>query len=63
MKGHGLLNLTEKSTHSNLNHDLAEQAFVARALQSREQAKQQNDYYSAEYVLDELQSLLTKANS
>ena len=58
-----MLNLTEKSTSSDVNQDLTEQAFVARALLSREQAKQHNEYYSAEYVLNELQNILAKKKS
>ena len=58
-----MLNLTEKSTPSNVNHDLTEQAFVARALLSLEQAKQNSEYYSAEAVLHELQDMLLKVNA
>lgn len=58
-----MLKHTEKYTPSDLRPNSNEQAFVARALQSREQAKQQNEYYSAEFVLNELRSLLAKAGS
>lgn len=54
---------TTKPLRTNIKLHLNQQKFIARALQSHEQAKHTKEYCSAEYVLSELQNLLTKVNT
>jgi hypothetical protein len=42
---------------------LSQQAFVARGMASREEARKTNQYYSAESVIGDLKNLLNKAKA
>ncbi len=61
--GETLSNFVEESLRINIERRLHNQAFIARGLASRDQAKKTQSYHSAEDVLAELTAMLAKAKS
>ena len=59
--GETLSSFVEESLRANIERHLHNQAFIARGLASRDEAKANQEYYSAESVLDELTDMLKKA--
>ena len=60
-EGETLSSFVEESLRANIERRLHNQAFIARGLASRNEAKANQEYYSAESVLDELSDMLKKA--
>ena len=60
-EGETLSSFVEESLRANIERRLHNQAFIARGLASRDEAKANQEYYSAESVLDELTDMLKKA--
>ena len=56
-----LSSFVEESLRVNIERRLHNQAFIARGIASRDEAKANQEYYSAESVLDELSDMLKKA--
>lgn len=56
-----LSSFVEESLRANIERRLHNQAFIARGLVSRDEAKASQEYYSAESVLAELGEMLKKA--
>lgn len=61
LEGETLSSFVEQSLKDKIQQRLTQQAFIARGLASRDEAKQTNEYYSDEQVLGELQDMLTQA--
>ena len=59
--GETLSSFVEESLRANIERRLHSQAFIARGLASRDEAKISQEYYSAESVLAELGEMLKKA--
>jgi predicted transcriptional regulator len=59
--GETLSSFLEESLRSNIERRLHQQAFIARGLASRDEAKAAQEYYSAESVMAELADMLKKA--
>jgi predicted transcriptional regulator len=53
-----LSSFVEESLRANIERRLHNQAFIARGLASRDEAKRTQEYYSAESVLAELDDIL-----
>ena len=53
-----LSSFVEESLRANIEKRLHNQAFIARGLASRDEAKRTREYYSAESVLAELDDML-----
>lgn len=53
-----LSSFVEESLRANIEKRLHHEAFIARALASRDEAKRTGEYYSAESVLAELDDML-----
>lgn len=62
-EGETLSSFIEEALRANLERRVHLQAFIARGMASREQAIQQQTYYSAENVLSELSEMLKKASA
>jgi hypothetical protein len=60
-EGETLSSFVEEALRSNIARRQHEQTFIARGMLSREQALQNQEYYSAESVLAELSDMLNKA--
>ena len=58
-----LSSFVEESLRANIARRLHNQAFIARGLASRDEAKKTQEYYSAESVLSELDEILVKAQN
>ncbi len=58
-----LSSFVEESLRANIARRLHNQAFIARGLASRDEAKKTQEYYSAESVLSELDEILDKAQN
>ena len=56
-----LSSFVEESIRTNIEKRIHNQAFIARGLASRDEAKRTGDYYSAESVLSDLSEMLEKA--
>ena len=56
-----LSSFVEESLKANIERRLHNQAFIARGLVARDEAKTTQEYYSAESVLAELTNMLNKA--
>ena len=56
-----LSSFVEESLRANIERRLHSQAFIARGIASRDEAKISQEYYSAESVLAELPEMLKKA--
>ena len=56
-----LSSFVEESLRANIHKRKHQQAFIARGLASRDDAKQTGEYYSADSVLAELDSMLQQA--
>ena len=56
--GETLSSFVEESLKANIERRLHNQAFIARGLASRDEAKRTGEYYSAESVLAELDDIL-----
>jgi hypothetical protein len=61
LEGETLSSFLEESLRSNIERRLHQQAFMARGLASRDEAKDKQEYYSAQSVIDELTETLKKA--
>jgi predicted transcriptional regulator len=59
--GETLSSFVEESLRNNIERRLHNQAFIARGLASRDEAKISQEYYSAESVLAELGEMLKQA--
>lgn len=59
--GETLSSFVEESLRSNIERRLHQQAFIARGLASREDAKATQEYFSADNVMAELADMLKKA--
>lgn len=60
-EGETLSGFLEQSVIAEIRQRQQQQAFIERGLASRAKAQQSGDYYSAETINDELQSLLAVA--
>ena len=60
-EGETLSSFVEESLRNNIERRLHQQTFIARGIASRDEAKANQEYYSAENVLDELTDMLKKA--
>lgn len=58
--GETLSSFVEESLRANIERRLHNQAFIARGLASRDEAKKSQEYYSADSVLAELADILKK---
>ena len=56
-----LSSFVEESLRANIEKRLHQQAFIARGLTARDEAKASQEYYSAQSVLGELAEMLKKA--
>ena len=59
--GETLSSFVEESLRNNIERRLHNLAFIARGLASRDEAKANQEYYSAESVLDELGDMFKQA--
>ncbi len=59
--GETLSSFVEESLRTNIERRLHNQAFIARGIKSRDEAKLNQEYYSAESVMAELGEMLNKA--
>lgn len=57
-EGETLSSFMEEALRTNIMRRQHQQAFIARGLESAASARQNQEYYSAENVLDELQTML-----
>lgn len=60
-EGETLTSFMEESLKAGIQHRKTRQEFIARGLASRDEAKRTGEYYSAEDVFDELQTMLNVA--
>ena len=58
LSGETLSSFAEESIRANIERRIHNQAFIARGLASRDEAKRTGEYYSAESVLAELDDVL-----
>ncbi len=58
-----LSSFVEESLRTNIERRLHQQAFIARGLASRDEAKRTGKYHSADAVLAELTEMLAKAKA
>jgi hypothetical protein len=63
LEGETLSGFVEQSLRDKIQQRLSQQAFVARGMASREDARKTNQYYSAESVIGDLKNLLNKAKA
>ncbi len=63
LEGETLSAFVEQSLRDKIQQRLSQQAFVARGMTSREEARKSNQYYSAESVIGDLKNLLNKAKA
>jgi len=59
--GETLSSFVEESLRNNIERRLHNQAFIARGLASRDEAKISQEYYAADDVLAELSAMLKQA--
>jgi predicted transcriptional regulator len=59
--GETLSSFVEESLRNNIERRLHSQAFIARGLASRDEAKISQEYYTADDVLAELSAMLKQA--
>lgn len=59
-EGETLSSFVEEALKANILRRQHQQAFIARGLASADIARQNQEYYSAETVLDELQTMLNE---
>ncbi len=59
--GETLSSFIEESLRSNIERRLHQQAFIARGIASRDEAKANQEYYPADSVIAELAGMLKKA--
>lgn len=62
-EGETLSSFVEQSLRINIDHRRAQQAFIARGLTSRDEAKRTGEYFPAEEVLRELEESHAKART
>jgi len=63
LKGETLSSFIEQSLRANIEHRQWQAEFVARGLASRDEARKTNEYFAAEEVLQELDDMLSRAES
>ncbi|MBL8505412.1 MAG: prevent-host-death protein [Methylobacillus glycogenes] len=61
LEGETLSSFLEESLRNNIERRLHQQAFIARGLASRDEARAIQEYYSANSVMNELTEILNKA--
>lgn len=61
--GETLSSFVEQSLKDKIQQRLAQQAFIARGLASRDEASKTGEYYAADNVLGELKSMLADAKT
>lgn len=62
-EGESLSSFIEQSLRANIERRLLQQAFLARGLAAREQARQTGEYFDAQDVLAELDQRLAQAEA
>jgi len=62
-EGETLSGFVEQSLRISIDHRRAQQAFIARGLASRDEAKRTGDYFAADEVLLELDEMLARTKS
>lgn len=62
-EGETLSSFVEQSLRANIEHRRAQQAFLARGLTARDEARRTGAYIPAEEVLSELDGMLARAES
>ncbi len=62
-EGESLSSFVEQSIRSNIARRQSRQAFIARGLASRDEAKRSGEYFSAQDVLGELDDMLAATES
>ncbi len=60
-EGETLSSFVEESLKANIERRIHQQAFIARGITSRDEAKETQEYYSADTVINELKDMLKKA--
>ena len=60
-EGETLSSFMEESLRTGIQHRKIQQEFIARGLASRDEAQRTGEYFSAEAVFDELNTMLTQA--
>ena len=60
-KGESLSSFVEQSLRANITRRQLQQEFIARGLTARDKARRTGEYFMAEDVLDELDSMLSAA--
>lgn len=60
-EGESLSSFMEESLKAGIQHRKAKKEFIARGLNSREEAKRTGEYFSADTVFDELKTMLHDA--
>ena len=60
-EGETLSSFMEESLRAGIQHRKIQQEFIARGLASRDEAKRTGEYFSADAVFDELQTMLSDA--
>ena len=62
-EGETLSSFVEQALRSSIDHRRAQQAFIARGLASRDEAKRTGEYFESDEVLRELDAMLAKAEA
>jgi len=63
LKGETLSSFIEQSLRANIEYRQWQAEFVARGLASRDEARKTGEYFTAEVVLQELDDMLSRAES
>lgn len=61
--GESLSSFVEQSIRAQIHHRRSQREFIARGLASRAEAQKTGEYFSAEEVVDELDRMLTQAET
>lgn len=61
VEGETLSSFVEESLKANIERRIHQQAFIARGIASRNEAKTTQEYYAADNVINELKDMLKKA--
>jgi predicted transcriptional regulator len=62
-EGESLSSFMEQSLRANIEYRQVHQAFLARGLASRDEARRSGEYFAAEDVLHELDAMLDRAET
>lgn len=62
-KGETLSSFIEQSLRANIEHRHWQSEFIARGLSSRDEARETGEYFAAKEILQELDGMLSRAES